>query len=170
MLSNNSGNVLYSGETDVNVTSGVTANVNLTLMPTETSVGQIFISVTWGTQNVWIDNPQNPILSTTNSYWDIYGPNQSKIINDNGVFRMWFGNIVNSGVSYVGYAYSYDGTNWIRPTSEPVLSPGPAESWDAGRAGVGPVIKENGLFKMYYNGWKNQDGLWQVGMAVSQME
>ncbi len=33
--------------------------------------------------------------------------------------------------------------------------------------GVGPVIKQDSLYIMYYNGWGDQNGLWQVGRAVS---
>ena len=80
---------------------------------------------------------------------------------------MWFGNLVDGGGSYVGYAYSYDGKSWIRKVNYPVLTPGSNDKWDYGRAGVGPVIKKDNKFVMYYNGWGDQNGLWQVGMAVS---
>ncbi len=160
--------VIYSGESDVVVHENILTQISLALLPTSngSSTGSVYIYVTWGS-NTWVDYSNNPILSTTNSYWDIYGPNQPKVLYDEGIYHMWFGNLVNGGGSYVGYAYSYDGKSWIRKVSYPVLTPGSNDKWDYGRAGVGPVIKKDGEFVMYYNGWGDQNGLWQVGMAVS---
>ncbi len=117
--------VIYSGESDVLVQENILTQISLALIPTSngSSTGSVYIYVTWGS-NTWIDNPNNPILSTTNSYWDIYGPNQPKVLYDQGIYHMWFGNLVDGGSSYVGYAYSYDGKSWKRKVDCPVLTPG----------------------------------------------
>ena len=134
--------VIYSGESDVNVEENILTKVFLTLVPTGHGRGSIYINVTWGeTAKKWVDYNNNPILETTNSYWDIYGPNQPKLLYDEGIYKMWFGNLVNGGGSYVGYAISYDGKTWERPLSYPVLAPGSNGKWDYGRAGVGTCNK-----------------------------
>lgn len=115
----------------------------------------------------WEDFTFNPVLSSTNSSWDKYGPHQCKILRDEGDYHMWFGNLILGAVNYIGYAYSNDGITWTRPVNHPVMSPGPIGSWDAGAVISGPVLRERNIFKMYYNGWKDQNGLWQVGYATS---
>lgn len=47
---NDRGLVLYTGETDVEVFAGFTSQVYLTLQPTGSGVGGIYIHVTWGFQ------------------------------------------------------------------------------------------------------------------------
>ncbi len=161
-------NILYTGETDATIFENTTTNVNVILTPVE-NTGTLHITVTWGQLNeTWLDYSGNPILSTTNQYWDVRGPNQCKIIYDEGVYKMWFGNLADDGISYVGYATSLDGNIWSRVTSSPVLQPGDGLKWDSQRSGSGPVIKENGVYKMYYHGWSDQNGLWRVGLAYSQ--
>ncbi len=58
-----SGLVLYTGETDVQVFAGFTSQVYLTLQPTGSGTGSIYINVTWGvpTNLGWIDYHNNPI-------------------------------------------------------------------------------------------------------------
>lgn len=45
-----SGTVLYKGETDVNIIAGTITQVSLSLQPTTSTVGGIYITVTWGSQ------------------------------------------------------------------------------------------------------------------------
>jgi len=58
----------------------------------------------------------------------------------------------------------------------PILSPGPAESWDAGALGTMSVLKVGGLFHLYYEAWGVRgDSHWdasdynsiQIGHATS---
>ncbi len=67
------------------------------------------------------------------------------------------------------YAYSTDGLNWTRYSSnDPVLYPGPV--WRLGFvARIGPVIiKEDGIYKMYYERMVNINmANWYIGLATS---
>ncbi len=46
-----SGLVLYTGETEVQIFAGFTSQVYLTLQPTGSGTGSIYINVTWGVSN-----------------------------------------------------------------------------------------------------------------------
>lgn len=161
--------IVYSGETDVTILAGVTAQIYLTLNPTGNGFGNIYIHVGWGTpQNTnWTDYTNNPILSPQNNYWDYDGVSECKILYDNGVFKMWYLGLADGGVANVGYAESSDGISWSRPYSNPVLTPGNYGEWDASSIGPGAIIKENGEYKMYYVGWSDQNSNWDIGLATS---
>ncbi|HSP88120.1 MAG TPA: hypothetical protein VLN45_08295 [Ignavibacteriaceae bacterium] len=163
-----SGVVVYTGETEVNVQAEVLTNVNLVLVPTGLGTGSIYIYVTWGqNQSSWIDYPGNPVLTSQNSYYDNYGVSQPAMIRDGNLFKMWYLGDGGSAKGYVLYAESEDGIDWTHPHSGPVLFPGSQSNWDSWAVHPGSVIKEDGIYKMYYTGWANTYGHWQVGLATS---
>ncbi len=63
------------------------------------------------------------------------------------------------------------GSTWQVYTNNPILSPGPSGSWDAGALETMTVVKAGNLYHMYYEGWTQgtNDGLGaiQIGHAVS---
>jgi predicted GH43/DUF377 family glycosyl hydrolase len=68
----------------------------------------------------------------------------------------------------IGYANSTDGLTW-RKYPDPVLSPGPAGSWDSSLVGTGSVIWNGTLFLMWYRGANRttfENGA--VGLAFSR--
>jgi predicted GH43/DUF377 family glycosyl hydrolase len=162
-----SGVVLYTGETDINILAGILTQVNLTLVPTGHGTGSIYIFVHWGVSNTWIDFSGNPILVSQNSIYDYYGVSQSAVIKDSNLYKMWYLGDAGSARGYVLYAESFDGINWNFPYSEPVLSPGLPGSWDSWTVHPGAVIKDGGIYKMFYTGWSDTYGHWHVGLATS---
>lgn len=164
-----SGVVIYAGETDINILAGVLTQVNLTLVPTGFGTGSIYIYVTWGQgQNQgWIDFPGNPVLTKRNIYYENFGVSEPAIIYENNLYKMWYVGDAGSAVHYVMYAESQDGINWTHPYSGPVLSPGPLGTWDSHSVVPGAVIKEDGIYKMYYSGWSDKNAPWHVGLATS---
>jgi predicted GH43/DUF377 family glycosyl hydrolase len=81
-----------------------------------------------------------------------------------GKFHMWYDG-TNAGVYKIGYAYSDDGIHWTKhPTS--VFEKGTAGNWDVQLGGVGPVIKEDTLLKMFYWG-KSSTGSYMTCLATS---
>ena len=163
------GTVVYTGETDVNILAGITTQMYLTLEPTGAGYGNIYIYVNWGIpQNTeWTDYQNNPVLSPQNNYWDFNGVWQSQVMIDDGIYKMWFGGLANNAVGYIGYAESIDGISWTRPLSSPVLAPGNYGQWDDLRVATGAVIKEAGIYKMYYSGFSDQYSNWDIGLATS---
>ncbi len=163
---NDSNLVVYSGQTDVTITDGFTTQVSLTLIPVGNGTGNIFISVTWGT-SVWADYYGNPIFTNYNSPNQPLGVTQGRVLYDNGIYKMWYINVYNSAVGTIGYAESNDGIHWHYPVNYPVLTHGQAGAWDDYSVGVGAVIKEGTIYKMYYNGFQDQNGEWDIGLAAS---
>ncbi len=165
-----SGLVLYTGETDVQVFAGFTSQVYLTLQPTGTGTGSIYINVTWGVpfNFNWIDYSDNPILVSSNNYFDNYGVTQPQILFENGIYRMYYFGIVNSAHKYGLYAESNDGVHWNRPIANPILVPGNTGSWDSWAVHPGAVLKDDdSTYKMYYYGYSDQYDRWSIGLAES---
>jgi predicted GH43/DUF377 family glycosyl hydrolase len=166
---NDSGLILYTGETEVEVFAGFTSQVYLTLQPTGAGVGSIYINVTWGVPGnfSWVDYQNNPILVSSGNYFDYYGISQPVVIYDQNVYKMWYYGDSGGGQTYILYAESNDGINWIPYSGNPVISPSNYGYWDSESVNPGAVIKENGIYKMYYGGWSNQNSVWSIGLATS---
>lgn len=166
---NDSGIVVYKGESPVTIIEGMTTQVTLTLIPTGSGTGSVHIVVNWGVPTLgnWIDFNGNPIFSRLNSPLNPNAVSQAKILYDNGVYKMWFNNVFNSAVGKIGYAQSVDGINWslVHPTA--VLSPGNPGSWDSYSVGINAVLKDSSGYKMYFSGYQNQYEMWHIGLATS---
>lgn len=167
---NDSGLVLYTGEADVEVFAGFISQVYLTLQPTGAGVGSIYINVTWGIHHsyTWMDYQYNPVIVSSRSYYDFIGIGQPVVIYHEGHYKLWYHGLgVNGGgEAYIFYAESEDGVNWTR-YSNPVLFPGNSGAWDSQHVSPGAIILENGLYKMYYCGFSNENDNWNVGLAIS---
>ena len=159
--------VLYTGETDVVIYAGFTTQVSLTLSPTGEGTGNIYIWVTWGTPSHWTDFSGNPILSTSGLYYEAYGVGQANVILVDSIYKMWYVGDAGASHKFVLYAESNDGFNWTRPLSQPVLSPGSSGSWDDLAVHPGAVIYEDGMYYMFYSGWSDPYGRWDIGYAFS---
>jgi predicted GH43/DUF377 family glycosyl hydrolase len=160
--------VVYKGETDVTITAGIVTQVMLTLQSTGTNTGGIYIFVNWGSSaSGWVDYLNNPVLSGTGQTFDKNGITRPIILVEGNSFKLWFTNCGVGNVGSVGYAVSNDGINWTRPVATPVLSPGAPGSWDAATITAGPVIKVDGVYRMYYSGRTVQGGYTSIGLATS---
>lgn len=160
--------VLYTGEADVQIFAGFTTQVNLVLEPTGAGIGNIYIWVTWGTPSGnWTDYYGNPILSPSGTYYETHGVGQANVLFINGQYKMWYLGDAGGNHKYVMYAESNNGINWTRPYPNPVLSPGAPGSWDDLAVHPGAVIYEDGHYYMFYCGWSDPYGQWDVGFAES---
>ncbi|MGE5458343.1 MAG: hypothetical protein ACM3RX_08305 [Methanococcaceae archaeon] len=164
-----SGDVLYSGETDITIEDSRTTEVYLTLTPTPTGTGNIYISVKWGTELTWSDYLNNPIFESQDSPGKpLGGVSAAKVIFENGKYKMWYNNTYESATVDVGYAESNDGLNWTSQANEPVLKRGAAGLWDSYSVSVTSVLKDEQMYRMFYTGRNGYANLPAVGMAVSQ--
>jgi predicted GH43/DUF377 family glycosyl hydrolase len=167
---NDSSLLLYTGETDVEVFAGFTSQVYLTLQPTGAGTGSIYIHVTWGVpvNNNWIDYQYNPLLSSSNQFFDEFGVAQPQIVISDGIYRMYYVGVAAAASKYVLYAESNDGLNWYKPISNPILYPGNYGTWDSWAVHPGAVFKDDdGIYKMYYCGFADQYSQWHIGLATS---
>lgn len=159
--------VIYTGAADILIQAGLTTQVALTLQPTGSGTGDVFIQVIWGTPPRWVDYYLNPILRKSSNGYDMYGVWQPKIIIENGSFKMWYTNMGASGVGAVGYAVSSNGLEWTKPVIQPVLLAGTPSAWDSYSVSAGPVIKVDNIYRMYYTGNSGNDSKSHIGLATS---
>ena len=165
------GKIIYSGETDVTIVADFITSVNLTLLPTTSGVGSIYLYVSWGQtvgMHKWIDYYKNPILQKKQSPLSPNVIALPKILYDNGLYKMYYQNVFDGAKALIGYSESTDGYKWNFPFSGSVS---PTDSsyygWDSYTRGIGPVIKIGERYFLYYYGFENQYSLWQIGLATS---
>ena len=162
---NSEDKIIYYGETDINILKDETVEVYITLTTVGSGTGSIRIYVDWG--NKWTDFYGNPVITPYDNPDFPNAVTQAKIIYDNAIYKMWYLNLYNSAKTNVWYAESNDGINWHNIQNTPVLLPGDSGSWDNYSVYAGAIIKEDNIFKMYYNGFQDQYGKWNIGLAVS---
>jgi predicted GH43/DUF377 family glycosyl hydrolase len=162
---NSEGKILYSGETDVTIVEGETIDVYLTLTPVGSGTGNINIYVNW--ENQWIDYYNNPVFTSHNSPDSPLAVTEPRVIYDQGIYKMWYLNLYNSAKGNIWYAESNDGINWHSVQNQPVLVPGNSGNWDDYAVAPGFIIKEGSNYEMYYNGFHDQYGTWNIGLAIS---
>jgi predicted GH43/DUF377 family glycosyl hydrolase len=166
-----SGLVLYTGETEVQVFAGFTSQVYLTLQPTGLGTGSIYIYVNWGISGnySWQDYSLNPIIKSSNNYYDYYGTAQPVVLFDEGIYKMWYfgADQLGNGTGNILYAISNDGLNWNHYAGNPVMVPGNYGTWDSYDVQPCAVIKENEIYKMYYTGFSDVYSNWSIGLATS---
>lgn len=167
---NDSGLVLYTGEAEVQILAGFTTQVYLTLQPTGFGTGSIYIHVGWGvpTGFAWQDYPYNPLIFSSNSYYDYYGVAQPVVLYEDSTYKMWYVGLgsAGSGQSFVMYAESNDGIFWNKYPG-PVLSPGTYGTWDSQNVQPCAIIRDNGTYKLYYTGFSSVSYSWSIGLATS---
>ncbi len=161
--------IVYSGETNVEIIPNTTTPVQLTLEPIQNNTGSIHIIVNWGvTPNPteWNDYGGNPVLTKAGSLYDTYGVALPQVIFEDGIYKMWYTGLgPSNGIAYVLYATSPDGISWTK-YNNPVLSPS-ISGWDSKATTIGAIYEEDGSYKMYYNGFSDAHGTWSIGLAVS---
>ena len=163
------GTIIYRGENDINVESGVSINVSLTLIPvTNGGTGSISITVNWGAaQPLFVDYSFNPVFTIYQNPSIPNSVSEAKILYDNGIYKMWYLSGYNSAHGNIWYAESSDGINWINKSNGPVLDTDSLGSWDGLTVGGGTIIKDGNIYKMYFNGVNSPYGRSQIGYATS---
>jgi len=127
-----------------------------------------------------------PVPSTVNRF-DNAHVGISDIHYDNGLFWMWYfggdqavlelttpmGTVKAKGMCMLpGCAISRDGLNWTRlkgPYQGAFLNHGEPDDWDALFCSWPRVLKDDdGSYKMYYHTYNLAEGIFIVGMAISE--
>ncbi|MBN1137101.1 MAG: hypothetical protein JXM73_10965 [Anaerolineae bacterium] len=102
--------------------------------------------------------------------WDGLGVWTPAVILDAGTYRMWYegaGCTFDASAGTLGYAESPDGVTWEKYAGNPILGPGEPGEWDSSSRTQIALIKEGGLYKMWYSGYAPIVPGWQVGYATS---
>lgn len=121
--------------------------------------------------NNWTRYSGNPVLKTGAPWeggliWDC------AVIKDGDTLRMWYGTAPYPGIAStkIGYAKSIDGITWIKHKKAALVN-GSDSEWDDFVIGPGTVIKEEGVYKMWY--WAGmpdfpfEESYPQIGYATS---
>jgi predicted GH43/DUF377 family glycosyl hydrolase len=134
--------------------------------------GEVNIGYAWSLDGIaWNRKTDGPVLSARNGEWDYPHVGTPSVIVDGDTLRMWYGGGRFTGTGLqIGYAWSLDGIDWNR-ISDPVSVT--KRSWSQDGVIPGGVIKENGVFKMWFNGGIGPvanplpSSRWSVGLATS---
>lgn len=126
----------------------------------------------------WVKH-SNPVIDVSyNGSWDSLGVETITVIIDSSAptsqrYKAWYaGQYFNDYRYDIGYAWSADGINWLKHGS-PVLSVGNSTDWDNGFLEGPSVIKDGGIYKMWYAGYdvvvdgQSTDGKVNIGYATS---
>jgi predicted GH43/DUF377 family glycosyl hydrolase len=114
----------------------------------------------------WTKYSGNPVLNIggVGAWDDAHVAYPSVLKDSDGTYKMWYSG--HDGASWrIGYATSTDGVNWTKYSSNPVLNLGASGTWDDAHVLTGKVIKENGVYKMWYAG--HDGSRWRIGYATS---
>ncbi len=98
----------------------------------------------------WTRYSGNPVLTGTPASWEQGSVGIPSVLQDGNTLHMWYLGGQNPDGGTIGYATSPDGIHWNRHPS-PVFQ-ATAGSWYADGIFPGTVIKEKGIFKMWFSG------------------
>ena len=116
-------------------------------------------------QTICTKYPQNPILEKgPNGSWDDDQVVNPIVIYDEGLYKMWYNGGDGSDLN-IGYATSADGIVWTKYAENPVISVGEEGSWYSRVVGTGPVLVEEGTYKMWFFGFNGTNV--RIGYATS---
>ena len=163
---NDSGKILYTGKSEVTVFENFVSQVNIVLTKIAVGMGSVQINIQWGSPEYgeWEEYISNPILSKPESIPMSSGIFLPKVMFINNMYYMWYNMSTSQGG--VGFATSFDGKKWEHQSKQSVISIGENGSWDETSVGIGAIIYEDGLFKMFFNAY-DQAKKFRVGYAFS---
>jgi predicted GH43/DUF377 family glycosyl hydrolase len=100
----------------------------------------------------WSKSGANPVLRPGPSgSWDDKYVGGGSVLKDGTTYRMWYHGY--DGTHWrLGYATSVDGTSWTKHEGNPVMDLGPDGSWDDNHVIQPYVMKDGGLYRMWYTG------------------
>jgi fibronectin type 3 domain-containing protein len=115
----------------------------------------------------WFKHSSSPILRPGPAgQWDDYIRYQVAILKGTDIHEMWFSG--SGGDTWqTGYATSTDGVDWDVYAGNPVLRVGANGAWDEFEADGPAVIKESGVYKMWYHGCNDGYQSCAIGYATS---
>ncbi len=118
----------------------------------------------------WTKAAANPVLVRAASFFEALAIGQPAVLEEGGVLRLWYaaggldqrGRILAARSSDGGLTWQREAGGW------PVLDVGPAGSWDAHFLDTPEVIREGGLYRLYYYGSTSNDSVGAaIGLATS---
>jgi predicted GH43/DUF377 family glycosyl hydrolase len=87
------------------------------------------------------------------------------VVYVDGIFYMVYLGHAATGRYSFGWAYSSDGINWTRGSSNPIITLG--SDWEGTDIGTADMIFHDGKFHLWYSGLSSITNHWQIGLATS---
>jgi hypothetical protein len=116
----------------------------------------------------WEKFSGNPVLGPADpGHWDSLYRGQVALIEDGGIYKMWYSAGSSVGPWQTGYATSLHGFDWEVYSGNPVLTVGVPGSWDEQESDGPTVIKDGSTYKMWYHGCDAGNLKCSVGYATS---
>lgn len=110
----------------------------------------------------WSKYP-DPVISPT-EIWELNSVSYPNVIYDEGKYKMWYAATSINLPTQIVYAESNDGIFWEKPANRnPVLTTGNPPSFDSTYISSPFVLKEDGVYKMWYDGFDGYS--WRIGYA-----
>lgn len=117
---------------------------------------------------VWIKSTLNPVISAgPPGSFDFTGVGEPAVVKVGQNYHLTFTGYDSLGIGQLGYAYSGDGTNWIKYPGNPMIPLGPPSSWNDNYVASGAFLFKDGSFHVWYPGKNSLTGGWQIGHATS---
>jgi len=115
------------------------------------SICMFFTTTNIFSQTQWNRYSNNPVLDVgPPGSWDAATVVAHALIRVQDTLKMWY-MASESGTNYrIGYAWSTDGLNWTKDTSNPVLTP--TQSWEENSVFAANVLFTGSEYKMWYTG------------------
>ncbi len=115
----------------------------------------------------WTKYPENPVLTVTEPWEGTLLEGQDVMKTGSG-YMMWYGGIdVYTDRCSIGLATSIDGIHWTKYPGNPVLTPDIPAKWDGFAVDTPDIHLVNGIYHMWYRGWRKPDGISWIGHATS---
>ena len=127
--------------------------------------GMCAIGYANSTDGISWERNNNPVLvpSSPGEWDDTWVFNPDVLFIDN-LYYMWYVGTPNTSFLFeIGLATSYDGINWEKHSTNPVLQPTPGY-WDGISVGCGTVLFIGDSLCLWYHG---MGSFWQIGLATS---
>ena len=116
----------------------------------------------------WAKYAGNPVLEPGEpGEWDSAYRGQVAVLEEGGLYKMWYSGGPPDGAWQTGYATSTNGLDWNIYSGNPVLEAGAAGSWDEIESDGPSVIKDGATYKMWYHGCNADYTLCSIGYATS---
>ncbi len=115
---------------------------------------------------VWTKYAGNPVFVPSQSGWDSHEVATPTVVFVNGVFIMLYQGMATPGPCWFGVAYSQDGIQWTRASSQSVFAPG--QGWES-LLGTADLAFKDGKFHMWYSGRSDATTRWQIGHASADL-
>jgi predicted GH43/DUF377 family glycosyl hydrolase len=120
----------------------------------------------------WQKEESNPVLSPGQpGEWDAFYVGFPDVFYRNEKLEMWYsGQQIEGHQGSIGMAFSSDGVHWTKNASNPVLDPGPGNSWDNFVVQAPAVVYVDDTVKVWYaaqgtsSPWISE---WNIGLAIS---